>query len=334
MNAQRDAGPEYFRTPLGVAAKGVDVEKRTVRVVASTADVDSYGEIVEQDWDLERYKRTPVVLYNHNSAGGWMSGCSAMESLPIGKATDVAIVDGQLEATLKFSTAAANPMAELVFQQFVEGSMTAVSVGFMPDEVRQEKRNGVDVVVLSKNELFEISATPMGANPYAVAKGASPNAALIQKRLGAKAPEAPKASEKTMTELEQAKADLAAKAALLAERDAELANLKKLATEATTEHEETKKALEVEKTERKKAEKAAIALEVDALVGKKIFPAEKDEFVELRADNPALFAKMIAKRPDLTLGKSVVKDGTDQPENTATEGGGASERLAKAAKGS
>lgn len=327
-----DAAPEYFRSLLGIAPKGVDVEKRSVRVVASTADVDSYGEIVEQDWDLERYKRTPVVLYNHNSAGGLFGGCSAMESLPIGHATDIGIVGGQLEATLNFVDENANPMAECVFQQFVQGSMRAVSVGFMPDEIRQEKRAGRDVVVLSKNQLFEISATPMGANSYAVAKGASPNASLIQKRLGAKSATATAAEEKNMDEIEKVKTELAGKSAALTERETELANLKKLAAESAAEHEETKKALEVERTERKKAEKVAIKLEVDALVGKKLFPVEVDEFVELRTENPALFAKMIAKRADLTLGKSVIPEGGAPAENTASQTGGASQRLAVAAQ--
>jgi HK97 family phage prohead protease len=134
-------------------------EQRSVDVIASTDAQDSYGDIVEQVWDLERYGANPVVLFAHNS-----------RELPIGKASDIGVVDGQLRAKLHFVDAKANPLAEQVWQSIKQGSLRAVSVGFYPKDVRWEKRDGREVMVLSNNELLEISVTPVPANPDALAQ--------------------------------------------------------------------------------------------------------------------------------------------------------------------
>lgn len=142
-------------------------ESRQVRCIASTDTLDAYGEVVEQDWQLDRYKKNPVVLFNHNY-GALFGGPSSQ--LPIGKCVDIAVKDGQLEATIQFAPAAANPMAEQVWQGVLAGTLRAISVGFRSGGVRIEKRDGVDVTVLSQNELYEISCCPMGANPDAIMK--------------------------------------------------------------------------------------------------------------------------------------------------------------------
>ncbi|NOU33328.1 MAG: hypothetical protein HOO96_35980 [Polyangiaceae bacterium] len=127
--------------------------------MASTAAVDSYGEIVEQVWKLERYMANPVVLFGHQS-----------RELPIGRSTFVGVRGGQLECTVRFASPEANPKAEQVWQLVKEDVLRAVSVGFMPGSVRYEKRGGEDVAVLSDNELHEISIVPIPANPEALAK--------------------------------------------------------------------------------------------------------------------------------------------------------------------
>lgn len=132
---------------------------REATFVASTAAVDSYGEIVEQVWKLERYMANPVVLFGHQS-----------RELPIGRSTFVGVRGGQLECTVRFASPEANPKAEQVWQLVKEDVLRAVSVGFMPGTIRWEKRNGEDVAVLSDNELHEISIVPIPANPEALAK--------------------------------------------------------------------------------------------------------------------------------------------------------------------
>lgn len=151
------------------AIRAVREGARECDFVASTDAVDSYGEIVEQDWDLARYKANPVALYNHSRYG---------TTLPIGHATKCEVEEGTgLVCTLRFVTAEANPLAEQVWQSIRQKSLRAVSVGFRPRDVRRELRDGKEVYVLSDNELHEISVVPIPANPEALARFAARAAA-------------------------------------------------------------------------------------------------------------------------------------------------------------
>jgi len=139
---------------------------RTVDVVASTDCVDRQGDVLIQDWDLSSYEANPVVLYSHNM----FYNCEPEDTLPIGFATDVRVEGGKLLATLNFVDEKASPMAELCYQGYLQGSLRAVSVGFRSKKGRMETIEGRDVYVLSGNELLEISACAMPANPEAVAE--------------------------------------------------------------------------------------------------------------------------------------------------------------------
>jgi HK97 family phage prohead protease len=159
---------EILRLSCGFQVRGLADEKRSVDVIASTAAIDSYGEIVAQSWDLKRYLSNPIVLYGHNS---W--------DMPIGFASNVRVEDGKLLATLNLVDEKASPMAERVWQGIKQGSLRAVSVGFRtrskPTSVEVE---GKQVLVLSDNELIEISVVPIPANPEALALEAKAFATL------------------------------------------------------------------------------------------------------------------------------------------------------------
>lgn len=144
---------------LAARVRAGSEEERVCDVIASTAAEDSYGEIVEQSWRLERYLANPVVLFAHES-----------DELPIGTAENVRVEDGALRARLRFASAEASPRAEWVWRSLREGTLRGVSVGFVPHGVRFEKRGDRDVMVLSDNELLEISVTPIPANPEALAQ--------------------------------------------------------------------------------------------------------------------------------------------------------------------
>ena len=106
---------------LSLAPGSLNDSTRCVDFIASTDAVDSYDEIVEQDWILDRYMANPVVLFGHNS-----------RDLPVGTCLECAVVDRggrkQLEARIRFLSAEANPMAEQVFHSIKEGALRAVSV--------------------------------------------------------------------------------------------------------------------------------------------------------------------------------------------------------------
>jgi len=156
---KRQPDAELAHCMLDVQMKAFNEEARTVDVVMSTPRIDRHGERVELDWDLKAYKRNPVVLWAHDS-----------RSLPIGKAENVRIEGDALVGTIRFCSASANPLAEQCVQLFREGMLNAVSVGFIPHSYRFEKEDDEEVLVLSKNELVELSVTPTPANPDALAR--------------------------------------------------------------------------------------------------------------------------------------------------------------------
>jgi HK97 family phage prohead protease len=310
-----EAQQDLVRRSFGVTVRSVDAEMRSVDVIASTDAVDAYGEIVDQSWDLKRYLANPVVLYNHNREG-FLETLDPECTLPIGYAENVGVLDGKLQATLVFVDEKANPMGERVLQGFLQKSLRAVSVGFNPRTVRSEKVNDKEVLRLSDNELFEISVTPMGANPEAVAKSRIKSMHDLMARATAHQPSAPSdIAEKTMNEIEELRAKLAdadkAKAALeaqivdtkkaladvTADRDAKDVSLKAVTAERDVARDE----LEVKGLALKSAESRIVSLEVDALIGTKILPSERDVMVELASTNKTLFDKTIATRSDLKL---------------------------------
>lgn len=94
-----------------------------------------------------------------------------------------------------------------------------------------------------------------------------------------------------------------------AERVAFKETIDRLKTEASA-HEAQVKAITADRDSHKergdKLEADGIEREVEALVGKKISPAEKPLYVSLRKTSPDLFTKMVNERPDLKLTEQVV----------------------------
>jgi HK97 family phage prohead protease len=297
---------------LGITLRSIDEAARTVDFIASTDAVDTYDEIVDQGtWELDIYRANPVVLFAHKS-----------RELPIGKSVDVAVRNGRLECRIQFATEDMNPEAERVWKLIKGQFLRAVSVGFIPRDVRWEKRDGKDVFVLYNNSLREISVTPVPANHEALAK------MRARALAGRPANEAPRAQENDMDEktkqeleaqlaaatkaIEEAKAkraeELAAKTAELDAKLGELATAAKAletlqakATELAAERD----ALVVERDALAK-EKADLhakmtEAEVDALVGDKITPAQKDDFLALARESRARFDAIVKGLPSLGL---------------------------------
>src|SRR5687768_4117081 len=88
-----------------VRAVRSEAEGRYIDVVASTNREDSYEEVVEQDWILDDYRENPVVLWAHQS-----------RELPLGRGSDIDVIDGKLCARIWFASEKANPKAEHVYR--------------------------------------------------------------------------------------------------------------------------------------------------------------------------------------------------------------------------
>lgn len=318
---------------IEVRAASINEGDRSVDVIVSTDALDAYEEVVEQDWNLRRYKNNPVVLWNHGKVG-ILGPDDAEDTLPIGSAKNVRVVDGHLEATLCFVDEKASSLAPKVWEGIKQGSIRAVSAGFMPGAVRFEKRDGGEIAILGKNELFEISVCPMGANPDAVAKSVTAERERLR-AIATKTNAAERRAENHMDEIETLKASHEkAVADLTATHATALATVEKALGEERAAHEKTKaelaeKSAALEVTEKAAAEvrEKALIAEVDGLVGKKIAPAQRDAMLDLAKSNKAAFDAVVAGAPDLTtLGKGVTQPA--QTKSTAGDAPSASAEIA------
>jgi HK97 family phage prohead protease len=168
LSVASDAGAAKRRDPAkgpdglhmrAVHVRAVREAERQVDYVASTEAVDSYGEVLRQNWIFTRFDRNPVILWAHNN--DW-----AVPTLPVGRSVRHVVENDQLLITPQFSVK--NPFAVIVFDMLVEGMLKAGSVGFKPHKVSRETINGVERTVCDQNELYEFSICPMGANPDAL----------------------------------------------------------------------------------------------------------------------------------------------------------------------
>lgn len=132
-------------------------DKRQVRVVCSTAEVDRAGEIVVQEGiDTSAYMATGAgtVLWNHNP------------DKPIAKCIDIGVEGGSLVGLVEFPPAGEDPEADLYYSKVKFGSVSGVSIGFNPlvMEPMDKGNPKKGPQRYSKTELMEFSFTPVQAN--------------------------------------------------------------------------------------------------------------------------------------------------------------------------
>jgi HK97 family phage prohead protease len=147
-------------------------------VIASTSEVDSYGDIVEQTWDLSRFAANPVLLFGHR-----------YDQLPVGRA-ELAVEDGALRGYLEFDDS--HELAIAVGEQWAKGFLNAVSVGFYPGRSVSrsslpdgDPRKADRGYVLSDNHLLELSVVPIPANPGSLGVRGYDAAGCLQRGLPA-----------------------------------------------------------------------------------------------------------------------------------------------------
>lgn len=348
---QRREWDGIVRRSVSLVRRSINEEERTVEVICSTDSIDSHGDIVEQNFDLARYEKNPVVLWNHGP--GYFCD-DPVNEIPIGKAIKVGVVKGQLEATFKFATAKVSELAERVWQAFLEDMVRAVSIGFRPHDVSREVVDDVTIYHLDNNEIYEISVVPIPSNPDAVAKSIAREREWFRERAVLKSGALPEPDSKPTaakngpeqkevrrmdqevmkTALEKAQNEvtsLSTKLGAAEQRNTDLeARIKSLETELTStksdlttqltaaKGEVTKlqgeltaeKALSTKASEElkaaseriAKAEEQLIESAISDLVGKKLVPAEKDEYVALAKSLGVDRVKsLLANRPDVAL---------------------------------
>lgn len=146
--------------------KTIDQEKgRLIAAVGSTDTVDRYGEVIDQDsWNFTNFRKNPVLLWAHNLTMG-------EERPPIGRLENFSIevvdaVKGIKGLVFDAVFDMKDPFAADIFRKYAEGFLNAFSVGFIAHSMEWVE----DVPVLKDNELLEMSAVPVPANPEALAQ--------------------------------------------------------------------------------------------------------------------------------------------------------------------
>jgi hypothetical protein len=139
--------------------------------VASTATLDRYHEIIEPaGWRLDSYRKNPVFQNAHNYG-------DILFTLGKALSTDVRTIgNGQaLCQRIQFATEV-NPVARIAYGLYKGGFLNAVSVGFIPLRWEDGGSTGSQSAPAPRRryveqELLEVSAVAIPANPDALALG-------------------------------------------------------------------------------------------------------------------------------------------------------------------
>ena len=155
-------GRSGLRAQLSVKATMDDKDPDVLTMKASDATLDRYDEVIEAaGWKLDSYLRNPVIQNSHQSD-------DILHTL--GKAEKTWIEGGALMQVWRFASAA-NPLAKVARDLYRGGFLNASSVGFIP--IRWEHGNDKSDWrrKFLEQELLEVSAVAIPANPNALALG-------------------------------------------------------------------------------------------------------------------------------------------------------------------
>lgn len=175
------SGPRFAE----VRADSIDVKKRTAEFVISSEAVDTYGTVFKLDgWRFDRYRRNPVVFYQHASH-------TSDPDLVIGT-SEVRIEDGKVIGVVTFEPADLNPVADKVFRKIQAGTLRGASISAMPFDARwgdESRGENPDILYFTDHELREWSVVSIPSNPEALARSQKAFAELKAEKTPPAAPD-------------------------------------------------------------------------------------------------------------------------------------------------
>jgi len=153
---------DMLRKVMPVEVKAVANKDRVLEIIGSTEDEDRMHDVIRADgWVLKNYKKNPVFMWGHDYSAP-----------PIGRANKVWVEDNKLKFQIEFADAETYEFADTIFRLYKEGFLHATSVGFQPlDWEGKSEENPYpkwEGNVFTKQELYELSAVPVPANPSAL----------------------------------------------------------------------------------------------------------------------------------------------------------------------
>lgn len=157
--------PQGF-TAMALESRPDDQEKRRVRFRASTPDIDRHGTRVRPEGiDAANYKKNPVFLWGHDGYGGWTA--PEMENV-IGKTVEMEMSRRAFDIAVVFADVEVNPKGDMAYRMVRAGLLSAVSIGFIPQDVVVETEDERRVPIIKRSELLEVSLVPIPSNPSAL----------------------------------------------------------------------------------------------------------------------------------------------------------------------
>jgi hypothetical protein len=168
-----------------------DVQQtRIIPFAVSSYKRDRHGTVLNQDnWQLDSYKRNPVVGFQHHLGSGSLFSEPNPDYI-IGKSVNIYFEgsgrDKKLVADCQFEPPAINPLAEKVFQKCLFGSLRSASVGFIPQgqghygEGSEGRGAEEETYYFEGQELLEWSIVSIPSNTDAVKKSMAEAPAGVQ----------------------------------------------------------------------------------------------------------------------------------------------------------
>lgn len=164
-------------------------DSRKVVFTASTNARDRHRTVLNQEkWDLENFNRNPIIGYQHNVYGDWFREPNPDDVLGPARAW---VDNGQLLVEIDFEEKDLNPLADKIFRKVKNGTLRAVSVGFLEKGEGKygDKENGEsrgqenETYYFEGQELLEVSVVNIPSNPEALKKKKVEDLAEIRKAL-------------------------------------------------------------------------------------------------------------------------------------------------------
>jgi len=138
------------------------VENRTFDFVISDGSIDQHRTILKPGgWNLNRFAKNGIFSYQHN-----LYSPEVNPDYVLGPATAFVEAD-KLIGRATFETEDINPLAEKIYRKVKNGTLKAVSVGFIPLKYHFEK----DIQVFDEMTLLEFSIVNIPSNPNTVKRG-------------------------------------------------------------------------------------------------------------------------------------------------------------------
>jgi hypothetical protein len=158
----------------GESDSPVEEEGLKLFFTISTPHVDRDGDIIDQTgWDLDEYKKNPVVLWAHDSSAPPIARANSTYLSPVAnKSTGEDQI--HLMSVAEFPSRDLYPFANMVGRLYKNGFLHGASVGFLPVEYEMSKeREGFAPVDFKKQKLLEWSAVPVPSNPEGLVQARS-----------------------------------------------------------------------------------------------------------------------------------------------------------------